>query len=159
MTVTLARKRAVTVRTLPWTGREEDLPAVRAFLGDDFVRAEEREGVLVIRLRTMERGSEPDEIPPGWVLIEGVRGEHYACEGEIFAETYEVVDAGTAPHADRPTVLREAADAIEADQARAEHEERARRGGLTQETILRAAVVRANADLLRRMAATQQVTR
>ncbi|PWI17754.1 hypothetical protein DI272_29030 [Streptomyces sp. Act143] len=158
MTVARARKRAVTVRTLLWTGREEDLPAVRAFLGDDFAGAEERNGTPVLRIRTMERGSEPDEIPPGWVLIEGVRGEHYACEGEIFAETYEIVDADTLPPADRAAVLLEAADAIEADQIREEHEERARRGGLTQETVLRGAAVRAKADLLRRMAAAQQVT-
>jgi len=92
MSVVRVRKRPVTVRALPWTGREDDLPAVRAFLGDDFVAVEEREGGQVLRIRTMERGASPDEIPPGWVLIEGVRGEHYACEGEIFAETYETVD-------------------------------------------------------------------
>ncbi|MDT7840960.1 hypothetical protein [Streptomyces justiciae] len=92
MPVVRARKRPVTVRALLWTGREEDLPAVRAFLGDDFVASEERDGGRVLRIRTMERGSAPDEIPPGWMLIEGVRGEHYACEGEIFAETYEMLD-------------------------------------------------------------------
>ncbi|MFI9833773.1 hypothetical protein ACIHIX_39505 [Streptomyces sp. NPDC051913] len=146
----------MTVRTLLWAGREGDLPAVRTFLGDDLVRADERGGVLVLRIRTMERGAEPDEIPPGWVLIEGVRGEHYACEGAIFAETYEVVDADTVPHADRATILREAADAIEEDQAREEREERNRRGGLAKDTILRSTAVRAKADLLRRMASAQQ---
>ncbi|MEU6371831.1 hypothetical protein [Streptomyces sp. NPDC046909] len=129
---------------------------MRAFLGSDLVGAEERDGALNLLIRTMERGSEPDEIPPGWVLIEGVRGEHYACEGAIFAETYESADAVVTPPVDRTVVLREAADAIVADQTREEDQERARNGGLSHETVLRGNAVRAKADLLRRMASTQQ---
>lgn len=83
-------KKPVEILALAWTGRQEDLPAVRAFLGNDLVGTEETAAdQWSLLIRTMERAATPDVIPPGWVLIEGVRGEHYACEPSIFAETYQ----------------------------------------------------------------------
>lgn len=37
---------------------------------------------------------------PGDYVITGVRGEHYACKPDVFAHTYEPVEAakGSAPH-------------------------------------------------------------
>jgi hypothetical protein len=54
--------------------------------------------------------------------------------------------------ADRAAVLREAADAIEAEQSREEAEEQAQHGSLDHETVLQGAAVRDKAALLRRMA-------
>ncbi len=32
--------------------------------------------------------------PPGCYLVRGVRGELYPCQGDIFEETYELVEEG-----------------------------------------------------------------
>lgn len=83
MTVQQFRKRPVVVSAIQWTGDNEG--EVEAFLGADFAGL--RGGVLLIR--TLENPDNPFEAPPGWWLIEGVAGEHYACEPAIFARTYE----------------------------------------------------------------------
>lgn len=87
MTVQQFRKRPVVVSAIQWTGKNE--AEVEAFLGADFAGL--RSGVLLIR--ALENPDNPFEAPPGWWLIEGVAGEHYACEPAIFARTYEA--AGT----------------------------------------------------------------
>ncbi|MGW4603690.1 hypothetical protein ACWENS_10515 [Streptomyces sp. NPDC004532] len=98
--MTTYRKRPIEVRVLPWSGNEEDLPAARDFLGTDLVGHRwHGESQYALMIRTMERGSTSDVIPPGWILIEGVRGEHYACRADVFAETYApaVVSAPVQP--------------------------------------------------------------
>lgn len=85
------RKKPVVITAHLWSGQASDLPAAYSFLGADLEGTELRDGRLHLLIRTMERGAEPDVIPPGWQLIEGVKGEHYACEPEIFAATYEEV--------------------------------------------------------------------
>lgn len=77
------RKKPVAVRAIQWTGT--NLPQVAAFLGEDYTGA--RGEILLIR--TLENPDSPFQARPGWWIIEGVRGEHYACEPGIFAETYE----------------------------------------------------------------------
>lgn len=79
------RKKPVVVRAVQWTGSNVD--EAEAFLGADFAGV--RGDVLLIR--TLENPDNPFEAPPGWFLIEGVAGEHYACEPGIFARTYEPV--------------------------------------------------------------------
>lgn len=85
------RKRPVTIHALQWTGQETDLPAARAFLGPDLVGTEGHPDGWSLLIRTLENPVAPFTAPPSWWLLRGVRGERYACEPGIFAETYDRV--------------------------------------------------------------------
>jgi hypothetical protein len=99
------RKRAVDVTVARWTGKPEDIEEAAEFLGGDLVgtRSDEQ-GRVSLLIRTLERDAEPDVIPPGWHLVQGVLSEHYGCEPQAFALTYDPVDQ---PETDKDRAARE----------------------------------------------------
>jgi hypothetical protein len=86
------RKRPVEIEAVQWTGK--NLEECKAFLGDSYLlhSAERRpDGRSEIGIKTLEGqhiASRDD------YLIRGVKGEHYPCKPDIFAMTYEPVEAG-----------------------------------------------------------------
>lgn len=84
------RKRPVEVEALEWTG--SNIAEVQAFLGADFMGFwADVSGPVVLLIRTLENPANLFEAPPGWWVIRGIRGEHYACAPDIFDRTYEAV--------------------------------------------------------------------
>ena len=84
------RTRPVDVDAVQWTG--SNIVEVQAFLGADFMGFwADVSGPVVLLIRTLENPANPFEAPPGWWGIRGIRGEHYACAPDIFAQTYEAV--------------------------------------------------------------------
>lgn len=87
MSVQQFRKRPVVVSAVQWTGG--NLAEVEAFLGADFAGWRNCTVPPVLLIRTLENPDDPFQAPAGWWVLEGVAGEHYACEPGIFAQTYE----------------------------------------------------------------------
>jgi hypothetical protein len=77
------RKKPVVIMALQWTG--ENLPIIRDFLGNAFVRLD-NDSIAINTLEGITRASVND-----WV-IRGVQGEFYPCKPSIFASTYEPVE-------------------------------------------------------------------
>lgn len=82
----------------PWTGTNHE--EVQEFLGGDFAgyrqTVDPHTGDLtepVLLVRTMEHRNEPFAVPPGSWLLRGVLGEHWAVAAEVFALTYEPLEA------------------------------------------------------------------
>jgi hypothetical protein len=86
----LFRKKPVVIRAVQYDGANFD--EVEAFLGGDFAGWRHYTAAPRLLIRTLENPEDPFQVPPGWWVLEGVRGEHYACEPGIFAETYEPVE-------------------------------------------------------------------
>jgi hypothetical protein len=86
------RKKPVEIDALQWTGK--NLEECKAFLGDSYLPyfAERHpDGRSEIGIKTLEGkhiASRDD------YLIRGVKGEYYPCKPDIFAMTYEPVEAG-----------------------------------------------------------------
>lgn len=79
------RKKLVIIEAIQWNGKDT-LEEVKKFLGEDFecwwfnhdtIGIKTLEGTLTASL--------------GDWIIEGVKGEHYACKPDIFEQTYEPV--------------------------------------------------------------------
>jgi hypothetical protein len=93
------RKRAVVVEAVAWM-EHGDHPAVRktsyeeihALLGTSGCSREhpywdwQAMGVI-------DTKEGPHVVIPGDIIITGVQGEHYPCKPDIFAQTYEPVEA------------------------------------------------------------------
>jgi len=82
MTPRRYRKKPVVIEAIQFDGNFDE---VEAFVGGD---AEFRDGQLVIA--TLEGAMRAD--PHDWI-IRGVKGEFYPCKPDIFAATYEAVNA------------------------------------------------------------------
>ena len=84
------RKKPVEIEAIQWTG--VNLDEVKKFLGDDFLGlvAERRmDGESSIVIRTLEGQHVAKKTD---MIIRGVKGEHYACDLEVFQLTYEHAD-------------------------------------------------------------------
>ena len=82
------RKRPVEIKAVQLGGSLGSL--VRAANWAESEGAQIRVGDGVMFIDTLEGTMEARE---GWWLIQGVKGEFYACEPEIFGLSYEEVDA------------------------------------------------------------------
>ncbi len=86
-----ATKKPVTIDFIEWTG--DNLLDVIRFTGqhasamDDYCNLVKRDGLKIFTLE----GKMSADI--GDIIIKGVKGEHYPCKPDIFAATYDVVDA------------------------------------------------------------------
>lgn len=78
------RKRPVEIEAVQWTSR--NVAEMAKFMGGE-LRVNHLHELIIETLEGDMRAS-----PYDWI-IRGVRGEYYPCKPEIFAETYEVVDA------------------------------------------------------------------
>lgn len=85
------RKKPVEIDAVTWTGT--NLAEVQQFLGEDFagLKWSPQHNADLLLIRTLENPENPFEAPPEWKILQGVQGEHYACEPGIFAATYEAV--------------------------------------------------------------------
>ncbi len=86
--IRIARKKPVSVRYLEFVGVEETGSEAEAFLGYDFISLIPSTNQLIVRTLEGELTASPGDL-----LIEGVNGEHYPCKPDIFAATYEEVEA------------------------------------------------------------------
>lgn len=78
-------KRPVRVQAIQWTPNDND-DEMRLLLGDDLLYFQhEADQAFRMAIQTLEG---PMYASPGDWIIEGIRGEHYACKPDIFAETY-----------------------------------------------------------------------
>lgn len=77
------RKKPLIVWACQWTGENED--EVAEFLGDDFMGRLSL-GILVQTPEGVATATKNS------YLIEGVVGEHYPCDPDIFSKTYEEVE-------------------------------------------------------------------
>ena len=85
------RKKPVVIEAVQWDGMNAD--AVLGFtLGRASVRDEsfQRDRPRVLVIETLEGDMRAE---PGDWIIRGVKGEFYPCKPDIFAATYEAVDA------------------------------------------------------------------
>jgi hypothetical protein len=85
-------KRPMAVRAMQYTKKSRD--KLIAILGEACVHtAIDDDGgeyeLQNLRINTLEG---PVICRPGWWVIEGVKGEFYCCEPEIFKLTYSMVD-------------------------------------------------------------------
>lgn len=87
----------ITVRQIPidtqavqWTGLNID--EMRDFLGVDFAGWRNSDTGVLLLIRTREHRNAPFAAPPGSWVLRGTKGEHWAVDGEVFAERYEPVD-------------------------------------------------------------------
>lgn len=87
MSIKLFKKKPVIIKALQWDG--SNLEEVKSFIGDDFIsivterRMNGRSDITIKTLEGQIIASKGD-----WI-IEGVKGEHYPCKPDIFAESYE----------------------------------------------------------------------
>lgn len=87
--MTKYRKRPVEVEAIKFIGT--NLAECREFLGSHYQGYEAALRTPVnITIRTLEGDM---NAPVGHWLIRGVRGEHYSCDPDVFAATYEPAEA------------------------------------------------------------------
>lgn len=94
------RKRPVEIEAIQWTGNELSTKRIKKFVGVRPDNGEDR--FLVVAEMSGSPDGEAyvwDEVQETWVrvnkndfIIEGIRGEFYPCEEEIFYLTYEAVE-------------------------------------------------------------------
>lgn len=95
----LFRKKPVTIEAVQWTG--ENLSEVMAFTGahakwnkwfSDWGSYEAHVKADGGIFKIFTREGVMDASPGDWI-IRGVKGEHYPCKPDIFAVTYDAVEA------------------------------------------------------------------
>ncbi|WP_042400034.1 hypothetical protein [Streptacidiphilus carbonis] len=101
MPITRVRRLPTENDAVRWTG--SNFAEVEAFLGKDFAgyrhwfdhatKAPSLDQTPLLLLHTMEHRNEPFAAPPGSWLLRGVLGEHWAVDAEVFARTYEPLEA------------------------------------------------------------------
>ena len=79
------RKKPVVIEAMQWT--DTNMPELIEFVG--WHPPADASGLLINRLQTW-----PIFASPGDWIIKGVAGEFYPCKPDIFAATYEQVEAG-----------------------------------------------------------------
>lgn len=85
------RKKPVAVQAIQWIG-EENCAEVFAFLGLNHDEWEDELDHSVIHVETLEGTLEAHH---GDWIVKGTRGEHWPVRADIFAETYEPVEAAS----------------------------------------------------------------
>jgi hypothetical protein len=83
------RKKPVEIEAIQWTGSngEECIEFLGKSFGGFKNRSSDVDDIIVLTLEGQHIASRDD------YLIRGVKGEHYPCKPDIFAMTYEPVDA------------------------------------------------------------------
>ena len=78
------RKKPVVIEAVQWDGSAD---TANTFIGEafgtDWLYAEDGAAIIIPTLEGQMRGELGD-----WI-IKGVKGEHYPCKPDIFAQTYE----------------------------------------------------------------------
>lgn len=83
------RKKPVVIDATQWHG--DNWPEIAAFhRGDAFTTTRRPDGLRELNIATLEGTMVAS---PGDWIIRGVKGEVYPCKPDIFAATYEPVDA------------------------------------------------------------------
>lgn len=90
------RKKPIVVEAVQWTGK--NLEEIKKFVGDSLeywyneTAWEVQKGPVTIgiKINTLEGGH---YAAIGDYIIKGIHGEFYPCKPDIFAKTYEAVDA------------------------------------------------------------------
>lgn len=82
------RKKPIPIKALQWTGT--NAKEVKEFVGKDieFVYPTMDDSVVIATLHTLEGDM---NVLLGAYIIQGVKGEFYACKEDVFKETYEEV--------------------------------------------------------------------
>lgn len=87
-----ARKKPVEIQFFKWKGWSavniKELKAWIESFGSKFHDVIESSGQGRFRIKTLE-GSSYD-LPDGYIIIRGVKGEFYPCEPRVFEDSYEV---------------------------------------------------------------------
>lgn len=91
MTAQKFRKRPVVIDAMPWDGTVEGATRVIDWVLSEggTARYRERDQMVMHNTISIDTMEGTMSAYPGAVVIKGVRGEFYACDGEIFEETYE----------------------------------------------------------------------
>ena len=81
-------KKPIPIKALLWDGT--NLDDIKRFVGKDLVvhYPTMDDSVVLLAIHTLEGDM---AVGLGNYIIQGVRGEFYPCDGEIFKETYEEV--------------------------------------------------------------------
>lgn len=82
------RKKPIEIDAVQWNGLWEDVPRIKEFSPDVFVRSDLDHKRQYLFVKTLE--GEHIVSPKDWV-IRGIMGEYYPCKPDIFAMTYEEV--------------------------------------------------------------------
>lgn len=90
--VIFARKKPVRVRALHYRTLE-DAKAVEQFVGIDNVGP----GITTVIAIWNAPENQWIDLPLGHLVMEGVQGEFYPCDPEIFAETYDIAGGDVTP--------------------------------------------------------------
>lgn len=87
-----ATKKPVTIHWFRWNGHSEshihELEAWIESLGGNFKDTIELRGSAML-VKTLEGNSY--DVPTGYIIIRGVKGEFYPCEPGIFNDTYDIL--------------------------------------------------------------------
>ena len=80
------RKKPVEIEAIQWT--EENLPAIKEWLGDNLVSEARYSSPIhwIYSIKTLEGNM---KITEGDYIIRGVKGEFYPCKPDIFYATYD----------------------------------------------------------------------
>jgi hypothetical protein len=78
------RKKPIVIEAIQWSGKAEDLDAMRAF-------ADVAEGLFSNDLYIETEEGKMRASLGDWI-IKGVNGEFYPCKPDIFDKTYEAVE-------------------------------------------------------------------
>jgi hypothetical protein len=85
-----ARKKPVVIQFFEWEG--DVMSFAEWMMSYDDVPADHSHydvGSKALTVKTLE-GSSYD-VPLGYMIIRGIKGEYYPCESEIFLATYEII--------------------------------------------------------------------
>lgn len=92
MTILKARKKPVEVHTVQWTG--DNFDEILAFTHGKFVRTVTSEEGFTAKVFDYLH-NEWIPVKTGDYIMEGVEGENYPCNADVFTKTYNVNDDGT----------------------------------------------------------------
>jgi len=92
------RKKPVAIRAVQYTGRAEQRAAIGKWMsGEEYVDPLEDTGPPE-SMRSIEIVTSEGTMlgRPGWWVIQGVAGEFYPCDPDVFEATYTPVERGSA---------------------------------------------------------------
>lgn len=86
-----AKKKPVVIDYFPYTG---DINAVEVWL-NEFYDSWDKHFIpdykeKTLKVKTLEGTSY--DVPVGYIIIRGVKGEYYPCDPDIFEATYDKID-------------------------------------------------------------------
>lgn len=87
------------VISMCWSGKTEDLPHAREFVGTDLIGAVEDDDGYTLLIRAGKHRPDPDLVPPGWFILCALgHNRRRVCEPAYHAATFPTAAPDSASH-------------------------------------------------------------